>query len=199
MLHVDGHIAGLHQKIADTGGGILHHQFPGVVVVFGTAVAHACQQVVDLVAQPALGQGHVQHDLLPGAGSGVGHAVQLVQVQGKADGTGTLAELSRQGVVPPTLQNRPGQAGQVALEHQAVVVFHIVDQGQVQLQIGRLTLGLQGVAQRPQLGEGRTHGGVESQGLRRVQHRLPVAGQSAQAAQGIPALLGKARFRGAAL
>ena len=79
VLHVDGHVAGLYEKIADARPGVLHHQLPGVGVVLRAAVAHAGQQVVDLVPQAALGQGHVQHHgarrLLRRL---VGEAVQLV-------------------------------------------------------------------------------------------------------------------------
>ena len=78
VLHVDGHVAGLHQEVADARLSVLHHQLPGVGVVFRAAVAHARQQVVNLVSQAALGQGHVQHHRASRLRRRVGQPVQLV-------------------------------------------------------------------------------------------------------------------------
>ena len=80
----------------------------------------------------------------------------------------------------------------VALKHQAVVILHVVHQGQIQPQT--LPLGLQGGAQGRQLRQGRSHSGVEGDRLRLGQHRLPVSRQRVQAAEGVGPLAGKARF-----
>jgi monoamine oxidase len=48
------------EEVTDAGGGVLHHQFAGGVVVFGAAVADTSQQVIDLVTETALRQSYVQ-------------------------------------------------------------------------------------------------------------------------------------------
>ena len=128
MLHIDGHVAGLDQKIPDARRRVLHHQLAGGVVVLRAAVADARQQVIHLVTQPPFGQRHVQHHL---AGVLMLHRrhrvqpVQLVQIHRKADGTRPGGELLQQQVVPSALQQRAGQGFEIALKHKAVVVFHL--------------------------------------------------------------------------
>ena len=99
VLHIDGHVAGLDQKIPDARCRVFHHQLAGGVVVLRAAVADARQQIVDLVAQPPFGQRHVQHHL-----AGVlmlyrrhrVQPVQLVQIHRKADGTRPGGEFLQQ-------------------------------------------------------------------------------------------------------
>ena len=99
MLHIDGHVAGFDQKIPDARCRVFHHQLAGGVVVLRAAVADASQQMIDLVAQPPLGQRHVQHHL---AGVLMLHRrhrvqpVQLVQIHRKADSTRPGGELLQQ-------------------------------------------------------------------------------------------------------
>ena len=98
VLHVDGHVTGLYQEVADAGLRVLHHQLPGVVVIFRAAVAHACQQIVYLVAEAArLGSATFSITFPPSSSAGTsGQRVQLVQIQREADGP-----RSRGGTVPP--------------------------------------------------------------------------------------------------
>ena len=174
MLYVDGHITGLYEEVADAGLRVFHHQLPGVIVIFRAAVAHACQQIVYLVAETALGQSHIQHPAAVGRGRRVlPHAGQLVQIQRVADGPRTGAELFRQRIVASALQNGAGQTCYIPLQNKAVVVFHVVDQRQIQLQPVRFPLRFQRSAQRAKLRQGCAHGGVESQRLRRFQHGVP--------------------------
>ena len=74
--------------------------------------------VVDLVAQPALGQGHVQHHtvgfLLLHRRQGSAQAVQLIQIDRKADGTSPGGELLHQQVVASAFQQGAGQGFQIA-------------------------------------------------------------------------------------
>ncbi len=78
------------------------------------------QQIVDLVAQTPLGQGHVQHHL-PGLllldrRQRGAQTVQLVQIHRKADGTSARGELLHQQIVPSALEQRAGQGLRISLE-----------------------------------------------------------------------------------
>jgi len=62
VFHVDGHVAGLDQKIPDAALRVFKHEPPVVLVDGGALVADAGEQPVHLIAQPALGQRNIQHD-----------------------------------------------------------------------------------------------------------------------------------------
>ena len=182
MLHIDRHIAGFYQKIPDACRRVLHHQFPGGIVVLRAAVADACQQLVYLISQPSLGQRHVEH-ALPGLlllhrRQGSAEPVQLVQIHRKADGTGAGGKFPHQQVVPPALQQGAGQGGQVTLKDQTIIVLHLSRKGHIQTDDPAQFP--QRLFQRPQLCSGSGHCLVAAQRLhpgqdvriaaRKVQH-----------------------------
>ena len=180
MFHIDGHVAGLDQEAPHPGGGVLHHQLAGGVVVLGGQAAGGGQQAVDLVPQPALGQGHVQQGGGGRRRGRRGQAVQLVQIDGEPHRPRPGGELAGQQVVAAAPQHRPGRALQVPLQDQAVVILHLPRKGQVDLDV------LAGLGQRrPQLGHGGPHGGVPAGGLRPGQHRGRRPAESQQGGQGL--------------
>ena len=187
MLDVNGHIAGLDEEVADARCRVFHHQLPGGVVILRAAVADPGQQVVHLIAQAALGQGHVQHHsvgvLLLHRRQRGAQAVQFVEVDRKADGPGPGGEFLHQQIVASALQQRAGQAAQIPLKNKAVVVFHLARQRQVQP--GRAARLCQRRGQCPQLGGGFPHPGVPAQGLGLGQDGGVIAAQLQQGRQGV--------------
>ena len=155
MFYINGNVGGFHQKIADTGLFVFHHQLAGVVVVFLAAVAHLCQQVINLVAQAALGQRHVEDGVFLVTRNSGFQAIQLVEIECKAHGGDAGVELPCQQVVAAALKHRSSQTGQVTLEHQAVVIFHITRQRKVHGDFLPLTGQL--AAQTGQFGQRLSH------------------------------------------
>ena len=186
MLHVDGHIAGFDKEVADARRRVLHHQLPGGVVVLSAAVADAGKQIINLVAQPAFGQGHIQHGpfgfLLHRRQRGA-QAVQLVEVDCKADGVRAGGELLHQPVVPAAFEQRPGQTPQIPLKDQPVIVFHLTRQREIQPDAAARRF--QRFGQRPQLGSGCPHPVVLAEGLGPRQRLFVPAAEAQQPAQGL--------------
>ena len=147
--------------------------------------------MVDLVAQTALGQGHVQHHLVGAVllhrRQGSAQAVQLVQIDRKANGTGPGGELLHQQVVPAALEQGAGQGFEVALKNKAVVVFHLTGQGQIQPD------GTARLFQRPgqplQLFHRSPHGVVAAQGFGTEQGVGVAAAEGQHPAQGVGGVL----------
>ena len=185
MLDVDCNVAGLDEEVPDAGGGVLHHQLAGSVVVLGAAVADTSQQVIDLVAETALRQSYVQHGLFGflllyrrerGA-----QAVQLVEIDRKADGPRARGELLHQQVIPPALEHRTGKRLQIALKHKAVVIFHLTGQRHVQTDAAACTSQLFGDGF--QLGSGGFHPLVPAGGFHTGKHILTAAAEAHQPRQ----------------
>ena len=143
--------------------------------------------MIHLITQTALGQGHVQHHpvgavLLHRRQRGA-QAVQLVQIDRKADGPGPGGELLHQQVVAAALEQGAGQGFQIALKHKAVVVFHLT--GQRHVQPDHAARLFQRHSQRFQLGHRCAHGIVFAQGCS-LFHRFGIGtGKIQHAAQGI--------------
>ena len=131
MFHVNGYVRGFHQKVADTGLPVFHHQLAGVIIVFAAAVAYAGQQVIDLVAQTTLRQRHVEHGFFFG-GRGGFQPVQLVEIEGEAHSRDVGGKLPGQQVITASFEHRRGQTGQITLKYQTVVILHITGQRQIQ-------------------------------------------------------------------
>ena len=185
MLHINGHVRGLYQKIADAGLPVFHHQLAAVVVIFGAAIAHLSQQAVDLVPQSSLGQRHIQHGRFRLFRRREGlQPVQVVEVQGEAQRGNARGELPGQQVIAAALEHRRGQAGQAALKHQPIVIFHVARQGQVQPQL--LRRAVQAPVQCLQFLQRIRHGLTADQAPRPVQRLGKGAGQVQQGAQTVP-------------
>ena len=187
MLDIDGHVAGLDEEVADACLRVFHHQFAVGVVILRAAVADARQKVIDLIAQTALRQCHVQHHpvgaVLLHRRQGSAQAVQLIQIDGKADGTGTGGEFLHQQVIAAALEQRPGQGLEVALKHKAVVVFHLT--GQRHIQPDGALHPCQRPGQRFQLGHSGIHGVILAQGFRFCKGLAVSAGKAQHTAQGV--------------
>ena len=198
VLDVDGHIAGLDEKIADACRRVLHHQLPGGVVVLGTAVADARQKVIDLIAQTALWQGHVQHGLFRGLllhrRQRGAQAVQLVEVDCEADGPRPRGEFLHQQVIPPAFEHRTGEGLQIALKDEAVVVLHLTGQRHVQTDasVRTVQLGGDGV----QLSGGGPHPLVPAGCFHPRQHLFAAAAELHQPGQRLCACLVQPGGRG---
>ena len=61
VLHIDGHVAGLHQQVPHAALRVFKHQLPVVLVNGRAVVPNGGKQPVYLVAQASLGQGDIQH------------------------------------------------------------------------------------------------------------------------------------------
>ena len=149
--------------------------------------------MIHLITQTALGQGHVQHHpvgavLLHRRQRGA-QAVQLVQIDRKADGPGPGGELLHQQVVAAALEQGAGQGFQVALKHKAVVVFHLTGQRHVQPDdAARL---FQRHSQRFQLSHSRAHGVIAAQGSGLCKGIGIAAAEAQHAAQDVGGGIGK--------
>ena len=80
--------------------------------------------------------------------------LQKVEVQGKANGTGLAAHAAHELVVLTARQNALADAVQESAEHHAVVVVHIVHDGEVEADVVGVGGVAQMVAERGQLGDG---------------------------------------------
>ena len=187
MLDIDGHIAGLDEEIPDARFGVLDHQLPGSIVVLGAAVADAGQQAIDLIAQTAFRQSHIQHHpvglLLLDRRQRGAQAVQFIQIDRKPDGVRAGGEFLHQQVVASALEQRAGQALQIALKDQPVVILHLARQREVQPDAP--AHGAQGTRQRPQLGGCGPHPVVFAEGFGAGQRLFAAAAEGQQRTQRI--------------
>ena len=108
-------------------------------------------------------------------------AVQLVEIDRKADGPRARGELLHQQVIPPALEHRTGKRLQIALKHKTVVIFHLTGQRHVQTDAAACTSQLFGDGF--QLGSGGFHPLVPAGGFHTGKHILTAAAEAHQPRQ----------------
>ena len=133
-LDVDRNVAGLDPEIAHPRLGILKNQLAVILLDGRTGKARRLKHCVDLFAEPALGQRHIEHGVLRDIPRGrLLDALEHIEVNGEADRLTAALHAVQELVVSAAGEHAVGYAAHKALEDHAVIITAVAHDRKVDL------------------------------------------------------------------